>query len=215
MDKHLLRFDFKSKILFFDFETQNLNLYKDFDLPWQYGYVLFQGTKVLKRGTNYIWWGDDYVVSPGAAFVTRYSRKKHKECGVDPAVAFKDLDDVVGEADIIGGHHVLGFDIFMWRNFILQMGKKVPEFTDWRWLDTLALAKAIHFQQVPPKDRLEQFLFQHKMLKTWPGKGFKFTLEELLKQCKIQYDPDQLHDALADIELNVEYWHHLKKNIDI
>ena len=56
--------------------------------------------------------------------------------------------------------------------------------------------------------------YQYKVINTII-KGLKCSLGALGKQFEIQHDESKLHDALKDLELNVEVWNKLKWQVEL
>ena len=61
----------------------------------------------------------------------------------------------------------------------------------------------------------ESFIsYQYKVLHTYK-KGFKTNLRALGEEFEIDFDPDKLHEALYDLELNLKVWNRLKCMIEL
>ena len=81
MDNHLIRFQ-KKKFLFMDFETFNVCLSDQFNLPWQVATILIETiendkgqVKAVERGRQdlYLKWNTDLKISKEAKRITKYS----------------------------------------------------------------------------------------------------------------------------------------------
>ena len=82
-----------------------------------------------------------------------------------------------------------------------------------KMIDTNCVARGLKLG-IPFK-RDEQFLtYQYKMLHT-KKKGVKTNLQFLGKEYDIKFNPDMLHDALNDLDLNIKVWNKIKWHIDI
>lgn len=212
MDEHLLRFDKKSKIVFYDTETQNLCLNECSNLPWQVGYVVIQGDKILEQENMFVKWPTPLKVSEAAARITHYDENIVQKNGIPPIEVFNKIDKVFKDADYIMGHNILGFDTYVINSFRRTLGKPTAFFLD-KTIDTFALAKAIRLGIIKrPEYGLADF--QYKVLSKKAAKT-KCSLTDLGKEHQIEHDYANLHDALCDIELNIKVWHKLKWMVEI
>ena len=76
MTEDLLRFKNNQKYLIFDYETCNLNLGLTSNKPWQLGFLVCQGKKIIEKKDFYISW-DNLKVSADAARITGFSKSKY------------------------------------------------------------------------------------------------------------------------------------------
>ena len=212
MDEHLLRFDKEKTIVFIDCETLNLCLNKCHNLPWQVSMIKVKGDKKIADKDFYIKWDTKLKISEGAARITRYSQTKMDKKGIAPEEAFPTIQDWLDNSDIIIGHNVLGFDIYLIKDLYETHG------ADWKpliskFIDTNCLAKGV---KIGPEYRQGDDLmaWQYRMLYT-RKKGVRTNLTALGKEYEIEHDYDKLHDALVDLELNVKIWNKLKWQLEI
>ena len=121
MDSHLIRFQEK-KFLFLDFETFNLNLNNEFNLPWQVATLLIETVKdssgniknaVRDRQDLYIKWDTNLKIGEGARRITGYSETKFKSRCIPQEEAFKKIYNLCEECDYIVGHNVLFVSYFV------------------------------------------------------------------------------------------------------
>ena len=131
MDSHLIRFQ-KKKFLFLDFETFNLALHDSLNLPWQVATILMEtkdnnNGKIINEETSrhdlYLKWDTDLKIGKEAKRITGYSETKFKQKCIPEEEGFEIIYNQVEECDYLVGHNVLGFDIFLLRNWYRKHGK--------------------------------------------------------------------------------------------
>lgn len=212
MDEHLLRFDKEKTLVFIDCETLNLCLNKCHNLPWQISMIKVKGDKKIADKDFYIKWDTGLKISEDAARITRYSQTKMDRKGIPPEEAFPTIQDWLDNSDIIVGHNVLGFDIYLIKDFYETHG------ADWKplvskFIDTNCLARGV---KIGPEYRQGDDLmaWQYRMLHT-RKKGVRTNLTALGKEYEIEHNYDKLHDALVDLELNIKIWNKLKWQLEI
>lgn len=213
LEKKLLRFDFDQDYLFFDAETENLNLVKD-NRPWQLAYLVCRGTKVLDKFDRYIRW-DNINVSKEAAKITGFNKKKYLDLAEDPKKVLKDFDEyILDNKYYVCGHNILGFDVYMYKTIRKELGLPTNySFID-RCIDTNCLAKAIKCEVKYERDQIDFISWQYKFTE-FHKRGLKTNLQQLCKEYSIDFDPSKLHDALYDIEKNFEVFHKQLWEIEI
>lgn len=212
MDKHLLRFDKTKKLTFLDFETFNLCLNFSHNRPWQAGLIKVNGDTKIDEKDLLIKWETKLKISKEAAFITRYSQNKMDNKGVDPKYAFDIMYDWLNDSDYIIGHNILGFDIYLLKEYCLLYKKDYKQFIP-KIIDTYAIAKGIGMD-IPYKPEDSFLEYQYKMISEFK-KGLKTSLTALGKQNNIEHDYDNLHDAVNDLLLNLKVWNILKYQIEI
>ena len=218
MDNHLIRFQ-KKKFLFLDFETFNVCLSDQFNLPWQAATILleyYEGrngkiiSNELSRHDLYLKWDSDLKISKEARRITNYTEKNFKKKCIPEEEGFKIIYDQLKTTDYIVGHNVLGFDIYLLRNWYRKHGKSYDDLP-YKVLDTFAIAKSIALEYNYNECGLLDF--QMKMINI-RKKGLRTSLGALGKSYEISHNPDKLHNALVDLELNIKIWDKLKYQID-
>jgi DNA polymerase III epsilon subunit-like protein len=220
MDNHLIRFQ-KKKFLFLDFETFNVCLSDEFNLPWQVATILVETVEDNKgriinreRGRQdlYLKWDTDLKISKEAKIITKYSDSKFKKHCIPEEEAFEIIYSLVEKADYLVGHNFLGFDIYLLRNWYRKHGKNYDNLP-YKTLDTFAMAKSVALNHPYKNNECSLLEFQMKMIGI-RKKGIKTNLGALGKSNQIEHDYSKLHDALVDLELNVKVWDKLKYQID-
>jgi DNA polymerase III epsilon subunit-like protein len=80
-------------------------------------------------------------------------------------------------------------------------------------IDTRAIAQGIktNYKYDGKEDLLS---YQYKMINT-RVRGVKTQLKILAKENDIPFDEAKLHDALYDLEVNIEVWNKLKYQIEL
>tara|TARA_R110000851_G_scaffold108634_2_gene230115 strand:- start:2936 stop:3601 length:666 start_codon:yes stop_codon:yes gene_type:complete len=220
MDNHLIRFQ-KKKFLFLDFETFNVCLSDKFNLPWQVATIFIESVEgkngklrnqELGRNDFHLKWDSDLKISKEAKRITGYSEKIFQEKCVPEHEVFQTIYDLVEKCDYLIGHNVLGFDIYLLRNWYKKHGKNYDSLPN-KVLDTFAMAKSVGLNYSYKSSECNLLDFQLKMINI-RKKGLRTSLGALGKSYNIPHDKDKLHDALADLELNIKVWEELKYKID-
>ena len=129
-----------------------------------------------------------------------------------PEEIFPTIEDWLDNADYIIGHNILGFDIYLIKDYYQLMGYDYRHLLP-KTIDTNCIARG--FKIGAPFKRDEQFLtYQYKILHT-RKKGVRTNLQALGREYELDFDPDNLHDALNDLDLNIKVWNKIKWHIDI
>jgi DNA polymerase III epsilon subunit-like protein len=198
----LLRFSPKQKFLTFDFETEGLSLFYSRPLQLSWLDCDFESIKSVREHIIDI---EDMNISEGAARVTRFDRNKYDRTKKPAGPIWEEFAQYLYDDQYyLVGHNILGFDAYMIQNLTRYVGKR----EDWsfvpRMIDTLCLARGIHYGLKPPKRGTEDFmLWQYKLLQKRETK-VKCTLGALCKYYQIATDESMLHDAVYDIRQNLE-----------
>jgi len=220
MDEHLIRFQ-KKKFLFLDFETFNLALHDSVNLPWQVATILIETVQdeygnirndEISRDDIYLKWESDLKIGEGARRITGYTEQKFSRKCIPEAEGFETIYKQVEECDYLVGHNVLGFDIFLLRNWYRKHGKEYNHLPN-KVIDTLSIARSINLEYSYKGSEMALLDFQMKMLSI-RKKGMKTSLGALGKSHNIEHNYAKLHDALVDLELNIKVWDKLKLQID-
>ena len=212
MDEHLLRFDKDKTYVLIDCETENLCLNSMHNLPWQIAMIKTKGEKILDTKDYYVKWDRPINVSKEAARITKFNQKKYDSSSVMYDEIFPTVFDWLEGCDHVLGHNLLGFDIYLIKDYYLKMGKPYHALMN-KIIDTLAVARGIK-SGTPYKPDVDFLEYQYRMI-NFRQKGVKTNLAQLGKDYSIDHDYDKLHDALVDLELNLKVWNKLKWNIEI
>ena len=124
---------------------------------------------------------------------------------------FPTIKDWLDNADYIVGHNILGFDIYLIKDFYNYAGEEYQHLMD-KIIDTNCVAKGIKFE-LPYKEGEDFLEYQYKLAHE-RRRGVKTNLAFLGKEYEIKHDPSKLHDALADLELNLKVWNQLKYRLE-
>lgn len=210
---NLLRYAKNQKYLCFDFETCGLNLVDPNNKPWQLSYLISEGTNIVDRSDNFIWW-EDLKISAEAALVTRFNFSLYKEQAKDPAPILEEFDKLLyDDSYLIIGQNVIGFDIYIHNIYRKLMGKK-PDFSYLdRVIDTNCLARAIKKNFRPQPD--EKLITWQYKLAGFREKGLKTSSKVLLKEYNIEFDENKLHDSMYDVEMTFKIFNKQIWELDI
>ena len=214
MDEHLLRYDDTKTLVFIDCETLNLCLNFCHNLPWQIAMLKVQGKKTLAEKDFYLKWKTGLKISEEAARITRYNQTTIDQKGLKPEEVFPTIQDWLDNADHIIGHNILGFDIYLIKDFYNYMGKDYSHLTK-KIIDTDCLARADKHNMPYDKETYDSLLEYQYRLSTKKKKGIKTNLTAIGKEYDIDHDYKNLHNALVDLELNVKVWQKLKWKVEI
>jgi len=213
MNEELLRFKKNQKYLIFDYETCNLNLSSLENKPWQLGFVISEGSKILDRQDLYISW-EDLNISKEAQVVTNFSRIKYDKLKQNPKKCIDAFEKYLYNKDyIIVGHNILGFDVYMHNIHRLLLGKPSDYSYINRVLDTNCIARAIKNEIAFTKND-DLLSWQYKLL-NFRKRGVKTNLKQLCKDYSIEFDDKKLHEALYDVEKTNEVLHKMLWQIEI
>jgi len=212
MEDKLIRYQYDKNFVFIDFETLNLCLNFCHNLPWQVAMIKYDGKNKLDEKDFLIKWDTKLKISEDAARITRYSQKSVDENGKAPEKVFKVVKDWLDSCDYIVGHNILGFDLYLIKEYYKLYGFCYKHLTS-KIIDTNAIAKGVKLNEKfqPNTDFLE---YQYK-LNNKRVKGVKTNLMALGKEFRVEHDYENLHNALIDLELNVKVWDELKVMADI
>ncbi len=196
----MLRYNKKQKYICFDFETCNLNLLSLDNKPWQLSYLIAEGKRVISEHDCYIYW-EDLKLSEEARKITRFDDDKYRRLAKDPAHHLANFEKYLYDEDyIIIGQNLLGFDVYIHGIYRRLLGKK-PDFSYInRIYDTNCIAKAIKKNLNPPVK--EDFIYWQYRLNDYRERNMRTSIKAQLKQYKIDFDENKLHDSLYDIQMN-------------
>tara|TARA_R100000808_G_C2147827_1_gene155857 strand:- start:2587 stop:3114 length:528 start_codon:yes stop_codon:yes gene_type:complete len=174
--------------------------------------IKVKGGKKVAEKDIYIKWDTDLKISEGAARITRYSQKTVDSLGIAPEEAFPTIEDWLDNADYIVGHNIIGFDVYLIKDYYKLLGKSSEHLYP-KMIDTSAIARGVKMG-IPFKngDSLAeyQYIAYHRK-----QKGIKTNMTSLGKEFDIDHDYANLHNALIDLGLNVKIWEKLKWQIDL
>ena len=196
----MLRYNKNQKYICFDFETCNLNLLSPENKPWQLSYIIAKGNKILKERDCYIHW-PNLKLSEEARVITRFNDAKYSRLAKDPKEILDEFERYLYDEDyIIIGQNLLGFDVYIHGIYRKLLGQK-PDFSYIsRIYDTNCVAKAIKKNLKPPLK--EDFILWQYRLNDYREKKMRTSIKAQLKQYKIDFDENKLHDSIYDVQMN-------------
>jgi len=196
----MLRYNKNQKYICFDFETCNLNLLSPDNKPWQLSYIIAEGNKVLKERDCYIYW-PDLKLSEEARVITRFDDAKYSRLAKDPRAILEEFESYLYDEDyIIIGQNLLGFDVYIHGTYRKLLNIK-PDFSYvCRIYDTNCIAKAIK-KNMQPVDKKESIGWQYQ-LNDFRERNMRTSIKAQLKQYKIDFDENKLHDSIYDVQMN-------------
>tara|TARA_B100002019_G_scaffold138108_1_gene118999 strand:- start:37529 stop:38170 length:642 start_codon:yes stop_codon:yes gene_type:complete len=213
MKEKLLRFNKKQKYMFFDYETCNLNLVSEQNKPWQLAFIVTDLSKVIDKADYLVKW-KNLKVSKEAAKITGFNKAKYEKNNVCAKKVLTHFEKYLYDDSIIKvGHNIFGFDFYMHNTHRKLCGKN----TDYSYvknsLDTVCLARAIK-KGIKKQKETDMVSWQYRLLNI-RERNLKVNLQQCCKDYDIEFDPEKLHDALYDIERNVEVFKKMIWDIEI
>jgi hypothetical protein len=106
--------------------------------------IKVQGNKKIDEKNFYLKWQTDLKISQDAARITRYDHKKVQKEGHDPKEVFATIKDWLDHADYIIGHNILGFDIYLIKEYYKYMGCSSHHLIN-KLIDTNTIARGIKY----------------------------------------------------------------------
>lgn len=205
----LLRYRKNQKYIIFDTETEGLNL--KFSRPWQLGYLIVHGDKIVKEEDRWLDW-PNLKVGKGAARVTGFSYDEYEKRKEDPLPVLKEFDKYLYNPDyLIIGQNLLGFDVYIHNIYRNLLGFK----TDYSYIDrvkdniAIARAKALGIKKMKSNiSEMYKYLHYH-------DKKIKVSQKALLIELGIDFEEEKLHDAMYDIQKCYEVFKRLIWDIEI
>lgn len=210
MQDNLLRFNTSKRLLFFDFESLNLNLNFCHNRVWQAGFIEMTGKTETASLDLLIKWDSTLKCSEDAARINHYDQRKIDRLGISPEEAFAKFEPLFARADWIAGHNILNFDYPLCQEYYKYMGKKF-DMVD-KVIDTNLIAKGIKLN-IPynPKDSFLEY--QYKLLNK--RAKVKTRLSVLAAEYGIAFDEGKLHDSCYDLSINIALFNKLIYQIEI
>lgn len=196
------------KYITFDFETESLSL--GYARPWQLYFAIYNGYNLTEEYNYYIKW-DDLNVSRDAARITRFDPAKVEREGKDPKEVLNTFNSYLYNNDyFVIGANVFGYDCYI--HNIFQSLCRIE--TNYNWLnrlyDTNCLSKAYRLGIKAPEN--ENLLIWQYKLNNFIRKGMKTSVKAMADEFKLEYDENNLHDAVFDTKLT---WEIFKKLVPI
>ena len=208
----LLRYDKEKTYCLIDVETANLALNEQINLPFQVSILKARGNEILQEFDFYIKWPEELKMSKKSIEITGYNENIIREKGVAPEIVLNTIDKELKKADIVLGHNIISFDIYIIQSLYRKLGKNFYNFLP-KLLDTFPIAKAIKLEI--PYNKGDNFTAYQYRLYHFRVKGIKCSLAALGKEYHIEHDYIKLHNSLEDIRLNWKVWNQMKYLIEI
>lgn len=210
----LLRFKKGQKYLIWDFETANLsllpcsngldNLDTIINMPWQLGWQVYDGAKLVENHEDWIWW-ECFGSKMGrdAAAITQFDQSLYERRAKPPEPILERFNGYLLDPSVISiTANGQNFDLYLY-NIYRHLLKKG---TDYSWVsrhyDIQVLEKASILGVAPPPIGTDDWtLFSFKMSGI-RKRGMKTSLAHLAQQNGVPYDPNRHHkEASYDVSL--------------
>ncbi len=209
----LLRYNKKAKFLFFDFETEGLNMVMS--RPWELSYLVGSIEKgIHMESENFLYYKDLYMPNI-IRELCHFDDDRYNKNAQDPRKVLLEFNNIIEQCDFICGHNILRFDSGIYINSCKREGVKTIDFSK-KIIDTLPLLKAspgkLNIKKKPDENLLDFQIrvnnIQHK------AKGYA-TLNALCKDTDVEYEISKAHRGIYDININWEAFKKLLFKIEI
>ena len=140
-------------------------------------------------------------MSQDAIAITRFSYDRYNYLAKDPEPILDEFEKYLYDPSyLIVGQNLLGFDVYIHNIYRKLLGRKSDfSFTD-RILDTNCIAKAIK-KNFKIQSKEDLIYWQYK-LNDFREKGLKTSIKAQLKDYKIDFDENMLHNSMYDVQMN-------------
>lgn len=208
----MLKDNKKQKYICFDFETCGLNLLSPNNKPWQLSYIIAEGKKILHEEDCYIKW-PDLKLSEEARKITRFDDAKYHRLAQDPKKVLENFEKYIYDQDyILVGQNLLGFDVYIHNIYRKLLGLDSDFSYIDRIYDTNCVAKALK-KGVSTPTSLDKFINWQYRWNEFRQRNLRTSIKAQLKQYKIPFDENKLHDSLYDVQMNFQIF--LKQLVQI
>jgi len=136
---------------------------------------------------------------------------KRKSC---PKKALDHFEKYLYDEDIIPlGHNILGFDVYIHNTHRKLLNLPSDYSYIGRSIDTVCLAKAIK-KDIKRNKNSDSLSWLYKLL-NHREKGLKTNLQQCCRDYDIDFDPKKLHDAMYDINKNMEVFQKMLWEVEV
>ena len=211
MLNNLLRYKKDQKYLFFDYETEGLNLYSS--KPFQLSFITSKGQKIIEKADYYMDW-PNLNIPPEVQKLTHLDWDEFRSKQKDGKEVLKHFEKYLYDPEyLIVGHNIANYDIYIHNIHRKLTGKKTDYSYVERIVDTLCLSKSLKYD-IPKKedDSLHQWQCR---LTTERRRGIKTTQKAMLKDLGVDFDENKLHNSLYDVEKCKEMFFKLIFNVEV
>jgi DNA polymerase III epsilon subunit-like protein len=162
----------------------------------------------------YIKWSD-LKLSEEARKITRFDDKKYNRLAQDPKKVLEEFESYLYDKDyIIVGQNLLGFDVYIHNIYRKLLGLDSDFSYINRIYDTNCVAKAIKKGMKTPSS-LDKFIQWQYRLNDFRERNLRTSIKAQLKQYKIDFDENKLHDSLYDVQMNLKIFRKQLIQIDL
>lgn len=110
-----------------------------------------------------------------SAAQTKFTVDKLRKEGVEPDTAFRSYVEILGKADWVIGHNIIGFDLPRFSFSVAEWLGYSFEVPEEKVIDTAAIEKAKQLR-ISPKKNESFYAFQKRVLNAFAGKGVRYSL---------------------------------------
>lgn len=192
---NLLRYKKDQPYVFFDLETEGLNL--ESSRPWQVAWLVCRGKEILEKHNYYI---DipDLNINKEAKRITGFDQYKYDQLKKPAKQILDSLDSYLYDPKYrIIGANVLNFDVYIHNVWRRMCGKPTDYSYTKRIIDTNVIEKSILLNI--PVDNKNFLAWQYKV-GSIIRRGLKTNQTATANRYNISIDETKTHDALYDLE---------------
>ena len=208
---NLLRFKKDQKYIFFDYETEGLNLYSS--KPFQLSFIISEGQKIIEKADYYMDW-PNLNIPKEVQNLTHLDWEEFRAKKKNGKQVLKHFEKYLYDPEyLIVGHNVANYDIYIHNVHRRLVGLKTDYSYVERIVDTLCLSKSLKYG-IPKTeaDTLHQWQFR---LGTVRKRGIKISQKAMLKDLGVEFDENKLHNSLYDVEKCKEMFFKLIWNVEV
>ena len=207
----LLKYTIKEKkILFFDLESNSLNLF--FARPFDISFVIYHGYQKVEEKQFYVKW-PGYKINEELAKKVHYNKEVIDKVGLAPKRAMEIVNEYInGKYDIISGNNLLNYDSMVLYNSCKEVGTNLG----YQWLrkiyDCNSIFKGMKRNLKPDFDN---FLSWQLSQNNFVQRGLKSNVAYICNEFGIQYNSEELHGSIADSRLSAQIFFELIKKVEL
>jgi DNA polymerase III alpha subunit (gram-positive type) len=208
---NLLRYKKNQKYVFFDYETEGLNLYSS--KPFQLSFITSEGQDIIEKADYYMDWPDLKIPKEVQA-LTHLNWEEFRAKKKNGKEVLKHFEKYLYDPDyLIVGHNIANYDIYIHNIHRRLTGFKTDYSYVDRIVDTLCLAKSLKYGI--PKSESDCLYQWQCRLSTERRRNIKVSQKAMLKDLGIDFDDNKLHNSLYDVEKCKEMFFKLIWSVEV
>jgi len=203
---------YNQKYLVIDTETEGLNLHSS--KTWQLSWIVCQGNKILEEHDEFIT-HKNLNIPEVVKKMTGFNWDKYNEKSKSLSKVWSKFEQYLYDPQyVIVGQNLLGFDVYIHNIYRKLLGLDSDFSYIKRIYDTNCVAKAIKKGMKTPNS-LDKFIQWQYRLNDFRERNLRTSIKAQLKQYKIDFDENKLHDSLYDVQMNLKIFRKQLTQIDL